>query len=145
MINKFSVDTNILVYLVQPDQIEKQKKAEEVYRFLAGQKTLISLQVLNEFYYVTTRKSILSPDLARTLIQEWMHLFEIITPNEETLLRGIDLQADYGLSFWDGLLIAVAQQHGVRYFFSEDGHNHAKIGGVQIENPFLVDNLAAIY
>ncbi len=145
MIDKFSVDTNVLIYLVQPEQQVKYKKAKEIYHFLAHQRTLLSLQVLNEFYYVVTRKKILAPKDATMLIAEWMNIFEIVTPNAQTLLQGIELQSEQSLSFWDALLVAVAQQNQVRYFFSEDGQHNQKISKLHIINPFLIEDFEIFF
>ena len=63
----FSLDTNVLIYAIDPSQGEKHKAAQALLGRALNDAWPIALQVLGEFYNTTTRKNVLTrTDAART-------------------------------------------------------------------------------
>lgn len=128
-----------LVYVVDPSDAWKQRRAVDVldslHRLRGG---ALSVQVLNEFYVESTRRSVppLTPAEAESLIEiyarEWpvLDLTPQITPEA---IRGVRI---HQLPFWDALLWAAARLNGIRTLLTEAGPTGAVIEGVRWVNPF---------
>ena len=133
-------DTNILVYAFDKDDPKRQDIAAALLdeNLKLGRATM-SLQVLQEFFVVTTSKikSPLTPAMARALVCDFLH-HRVVEPSAVHLLKAIDISMAHRLSFWDGLILAAASEAGCRYLYSDDLQHGAKLAGVEIINPFKV-------
>jgi predicted nucleic acid-binding protein len=58
----------------------------------------------------------------------------------ETVLDALDLEARYGISFWDALVLQAALSAGVTILYSEDFSAGQKYGSVQVINPLNASN-----
>ncbi|ALH82238.1 PIN domain-containing protein [Sphingopyxis macrogoltabida] len=126
------LDTNILIYAFSDDP--RTSTAEK----LLSDGGEISVQVLNEFSNVARKK----------LQFDWQQLGEAlgivrglasrVNPlNVETHIEGIALAERYGISIYDGLIVASAIQAGCDILYSEDMHDGLGIGEqLRIVNPF---------
>ena len=139
MTAKVFVDSNVLIYAHDLDAGARQQRAAECLRRLwesrAGR---LSTQVLQEFYVNVTQKikAPLSKGAAREIVrsyQPWVHV--PITP--ATVVRASEISEIWQLSFWDGMILASAEQHGVSELLTEDLNHGQIIAGVKIINPFL--------
>jgi predicted nucleic acid-binding protein len=54
----------------------------------------------------------------------------------DTVLRGSEIAEVAQLSFWDGLIVASAEQSGASILLSEDLNHGQIIAGIKIINPF---------
>jgi predicted nucleic acid-binding protein len=65
MKDKVFIDTNIFVYSALDDEVEKTKreKAIELLKKFSGQQTIVSTQILNEFYSVLLKHNIPDKDI----------------------------------------------------------------------------------
>lgn len=138
-INREFIDTNILVYAYNVSAPAKQTKAKTLLTGLwNSRKGCLSLQVLQEFYTVVTRKtpSSLPPDTAALIISDYGN-WPCHTPDVNDLLEAIRIQQRYDLSFWDALIIWSAVKLGCKIIWSED-FNHGQIyEGINVLNPFF--------
>jgi predicted nucleic acid-binding protein len=131
------VDTNILIYAHDADAGAKRERAAEKLRQLWETGTgRLSVQVLQEFYVNVTRK--LTTRVARSTAREVVNTYsawvrEPITP--ETVLRATDIAELAQLSFWDGLIVAAAEQAGAAQLLSEDLNDGQAIAGIKVVNP----------
>lgn len=126
------LDTNILIYAFSDDP--RTSTAEK----LLSDGGEISVQVLNEFSNVARKK----------LQFDWQQLGEAlgivrglasrVNPlNVETHIEGIALAERYGISIYDGLIVASAIQAGCDILYSEDMHDGLRIGEqLRIMHPF---------
>jgi predicted nucleic acid-binding protein len=139
MIDTVFVDSNILIYAHDLDAGAKQQRAAdrlwELWDTHAGR---LSTQVLQEFYVNVTRKikRPLSKSSAREVVRyynAWVH--SLITPG--TVVRASEIGEAWGLSFWDGMILAAAEQSQAARLLSEDMNHGEVIAGVRIVNPFL--------
>jgi len=133
------IDTNVLVYRFDNRSPEKQRIARDRYIALvrAGE-AIISTQVLQEFYWVTTRKLArpLNPADARAVVVALSKL-PLVATTPQLLLAAIDKSERYAMAFWDALILEAALAGGADTLLTEDLQHGATIAGVRIENPFL--------
>ena len=96
-----------------------------------------SLQVLQEYYNVVTRK--LKPglptDLARADIQDLLN-WEPTAVDPAVLIAAWRIEDRFGLSWWDSLIVAAAQKMECRYLLSEDLQHGQQIDALTVANPF---------
>jgi predicted nucleic acid-binding protein len=133
------IDTNLLIYLYDPNQPDKQKQAERVLEQLELTRTgRLSVQALAEFFSVATRK--LSPSLTSAQALEQVTLFTRLWPVFD-LTSMIVMEAgrgvrDHKLSYYDAQVWATARLNQVPVVFSEDFRDGAILEGVRFVNPF---------
>jgi len=127
------LDTNILLYLLS-DEATKADRAEA----LISQGGVISVQVLNEFTAVATRKLSMSVPEVREFLSTARAVCEVVPLSTETHDIALDLAERYHLSIFDALIVAAAVLAKCRTLYSEDMQHGQKIEGLTIRNPFLV-------
>ena len=139
MIGKVFVDSNILVYAHDADSGAKHVRAKEVIAELWDSGTgHLSTQVLQEFYVTVTRKikKPMAPGEARAIVRDfslWVRSF--LTP--ATVVRASEISEASHISFWDGLIVAAAEQNGATELWSEDISHGQRIAGLRVRNPFV--------
>jgi predicted nucleic acid-binding protein len=134
------VDTKVLVYARDKGAGDKQARAESLLLELwESRRGRVSIQVLNEYFVTVTRK--LKPGMSAdeawadlSLLQAWAPV-----PLDWRLVeRGRSIHKEHRLSWWDALVVAAAQRCDCEVLYSEDMAHGSTIGGVRIENPFVV-------
>jgi predicted nucleic acid-binding protein len=63
-------------------------------------------------------------------------LCAVVPVVEDTHIRGLALAARYGLSVYDGIIVAAAQLAGCRTLYTEDMHDGLVIDQLTIRNPY---------
>lgn len=126
-------DTNVLLYLLSNDTA-KANRAEAL--LAAG--GVISVQVLNEFASVASRKLRMSwveiIDVLKTL-QAVCHVEPLDLQTHELALK---IAERYGFSVYDAMILAAAQRAGCRMVFSEDLQDGQLIKPqLTVVNPFV--------
>jgi len=135
--DKTFVDTNVLLYAHDRDAGAKQQRAQAVLRELVRDRSgVLSMQVLQEFYYQATRKLArpMPRSEARGFVSDWSAWCISISPAELETAFAIEDAAR--ISFWDALIVAAAVKAGAKRILTEDLHHGQTIAGVRIENPF---------
>jgi len=129
------LDTNVLVYLFDADEPEKQARARGLLREDA--EIRLSTQVLQEFYVATTRKLAkpLATEQARRVVND-LGVFPIARISHHLVLSAIDRSVASQVSFWDGLIIETALAEGARRLVSEDLQDGWEIERMRVWNPF---------
>lgn len=139
MTAKVFVDTNILVYAYDRDAGKRHAAAKELVRALWTERSgLVSTQVLQEFYVITTRK--LKRPLTASQAREVIRTYEPWVRSAiqtRTLLRASEVAENRTISFWDALILACAEQDGAEELLTEDLQHSASISGIRIRNPFV--------
>ena len=125
-------DTNVLLYLLSADETKANRAEEELS---AG--GIVSVQVLNEFASVASRKL----DMSITEIQEVLAAIravcKVVPISEQTHDLGLKVAARYGLSVYDAMIVAAALLEGCKTLLSEDMQNGQTIDGtLEVRNPF---------
>lgn len=54
----------------------------------------------------------------------------------ESVLPALEIEAQYKISFWDGLVIQAAESSGAAVLYSEDLAPGQAYGAVRVVNPF---------
>jgi predicted nucleic acid-binding protein len=133
--SKAFFDTNVLLYLLSGDET-KADRAEEV--IASG--GVISVQVLNEFASVTTRKLGMSWVEVHDILSHVRAVFRVEPITEEIHDRGLLLSERYGFAVYDAMIIASALLAQCTTLYSEDMQNGQVIDDqLTIRNPFAVD------
>ena len=130
--DKAFFDTNVVLYLLSSDT----KKADRAEALLAGG-GVISVQVLNEFASVATRK----------LNMSWVEIREVLAQLREICAvepislavhdRALRIAEQYGYSIYDALILAAALISGASELYTEDMQDGQVIdSALRICNPF---------
>jgi predicted nucleic acid-binding protein len=125
-------DSNILLYLLSGDAA-KADKAEEVI----SQGGHISVQVLNEFASIATRKLKLTHAEVREVLAPVRAICKVNPLSEETHDLGLQISERYQLSIYDAMIAASALAAGCKTLLSEDMQDGQIIDRkLRIQNPF---------
>lgn len=136
------VDTNILVYRFDSRFPLKQQAATELLRRgIADGSIIVPYQALVEFVAATTRpiagrSSLLTKEDAHREVEHLMAQFEVVYPSDNTLRTALRGAALYGMSWFDSLIWAYSDEHGLDPLWSEDFQHGRLYGRVRVQNPF---------
>ena len=130
-------DTNILVYAVDPRDSRKQNIACEMlsHALDANHDGAISVQVLSEFANILRNK--LHQSDAR--IEEYLSFFYPLLGTEVTadmVRRASYIEKEYGIQYYDALIVAAAERLGCHEIISEDLNDGQLYRGMLAINPF---------
>ena len=135
--DSFFVDSNLLLYYVDPAESVKRKRATEWLEalWMSGDGRL-SWQVLHEFYWNAVKKMRMSPAAAREIVENLSHWRPVDT-SLGLMQQAWQWMDTTQLSYWDALILAAARRSGARYLLSEDFQNGRTYQDIQVLNPFL--------
>jgi predicted nucleic acid-binding protein len=139
MARKYFVDTNILMYAHDLSQGTKHQRAQKLMDDLwATGEGVLSTQVLQELCVNLRRKAKLpfSMDEMRSLIRDYKS-WHVVVNTPESLLRALEIEDRYQISFWDALILQAAEFAGADIVYSEDLSNGQHYGSIQVVNPLL--------
>jgi predicted nucleic acid-binding protein len=132
------VDTNVLVYAHDRAETRKQPIAQALLDVLWRTRSgVLSTQVLQEFYVVTTRK--FDPPMRCGAAREVVALYgewPIVQVDVALILAASKLEERHAFSFWDALVVEAARRCGATRLLTEDLQAGRRIDGISIENPF---------
>jgi predicted nucleic acid-binding protein len=133
MIDKPTLDTNILIYAFGKKDDARKQIAKEILRKC----NIISLQVVNETIYVLLKKFKFPHHELEKVIEFMKQNFVISDLNIAILDQTVKIAAKYGFSFWDSMMVASALNNHCSVLYSEDlQHNQIIEDRLQIINPF---------
>jgi predicted nucleic acid-binding protein len=132
-------DTNVLVYCMDAGDPVRQARAIERFAQACEQDTVVlSAQVLQEFYAITTRN--LQPALSAAEAQaqiERLASFEVVGSSATSVLEATRLAQRHQLSWWDALILEAALRAHADVLVTEDGQHGQRFGKLSFENPFI--------
>lgn len=132
-------DTNVLVYCMDAGDPDRQARAIERFARACEQDTVVlSAQVLQEFYAVTTKtlQPPLSPAAAQAQVER-LASFEVVGSSAMSVLEATRLAERHQLQWWDALILEAALRAQADVLVSEDGQHGQRFGKLTVENPFL--------
>jgi predicted nucleic acid-binding protein len=140
--SKTFIDTNILIYAMDQAEPVKQKQSRLLLKEINAESHsgVISTQILQEFYVITTKKLNLDPLLIKSIMLSFEN-YEVVTIHAGLIQAAIDCSILNRVSFWDALVIVSAESACCDRLLSEDLNHGQIIRGVKIENPFIKSNL----
>jgi len=124
-------DTNVLLNLLSADT-DTAQRAEE----LLADGGVISVQVLNEFTSVASRKLRMTIPEIHECLDPIRAICSVEPITLKTHLRGLDLAERYKFSVYDSVIIAAALWAGCKIVYSQDWRDGQRIDGLLISNPF---------
>jgi predicted nucleic acid-binding protein len=126
------LDTNVLLYLFSADDA-KANRAEEI----VGEGGIVSVQVLNEFAAVATRKLKMSIAETREALAVICAVCSVEAMTGQTHDRGLEIAERFAVSIYGSMIIASALLAGCNTILSEDMQDGLVIdGSIAIRNPF---------
>jgi predicted nucleic acid-binding protein len=138
MTGKLFVDADVLTYAHDLDAGAKRglaaAKLTELWQSGLG---CLRTQVLQQFFVNATRK-IKSP-LARSVAREVVRTYAawVCVPiSPATILRATEIAEVWRLSFWDGMIVASAEETNADRLLTEDLNDGQIIAGIKVINPF---------
>jgi predicted nucleic acid-binding protein len=136
MAERSFLDSNVLIYTDDASSPAKQRTALElIARCRRRRDGVVSLQVLEEYFAISTRKLGVDAAIARRKVELFSQLAMVATRLED-VLAAIDLHRLHQFSFWNALVIRSALQAGCSRLYSEDLQHGRRVDGVEVVNPF---------
>jgi len=136
MTSKAFFDTNVLIYSIDSASPAKKREARSIIgQHKAAGTAVVSTQVLQEFFVVTTHKLGVDPHRAKSFVMDHSEL-ETVTISPAIVLEAIDLAILIQLSLWDALILAAASTAKCSVLYSEDMQDGFSLRGVTVRNPF---------
>ena len=137
MTARFFVDTNILIYAQDRSSGPKHDKARRLMEQLwdSGE-GVVSTQVLQEFCSNVRHKSLRPPsgEELRLAIEDFL-MWQVVVNGPRSVLRALENEKRYQVSFWDGLILQAAELARAEVLYSEDFSDNRVYGTVRVVNP----------
>lgn len=138
----FFVDTNVLLYSVDPADPRKQDAAvlwlRSLWNNAAG---CLSWQVLHEFYANAVKK-LRTPHAKARFTVETFAEWRTVDTTIGVVRRAWYWSDEALLPYWDGLIVAAAERAECRWLLSEDFQEGRTFESVTVINPFRADPAA---
>lgn len=135
-----AIDTNVLFYSLDSDEIVKQPQAVALLGQLTASKgTVVPWQVACEFLGLLRKRQHQGRMTAEEVEDNFADvalMFPLALPTPRVLERSLALTRRFSLSHWDSLLVAACAEAGVDRLYSEDMDDGTQYDGVTIVNPF---------
>ncbi len=131
------LDTNVLVYAYDTSEPAKRRVARALLaRAIIGE-LVTSTQVLAEFASTMLHKPkhAASPERVLTALDA-LGQIRLVAMGSGIVRRAVEAHAKYGVHFYDGMIIAAAEQAECGRIWSEDLNPGQSYFGVTVENPF---------
>lgn len=126
-------DTNLLIYFAT-DPIRRQRIQSLVRQCRTA---FTSTQVFNEFANVCLKKKLLTHTDIETALTLFANFLTVVPLTERDTHLALKLQARYGYSFYDSLILASALSIDCHSLYTEDMQHSQKIASLTIRNPFI--------
>ena len=130
------LDTNVIVYSVDRKDPTKQSMAREIIaKAVRGQEYVISAQVLNEFSNIALLKLKMTIPEVRKFVAVFK-LIRTVALDCAWTDRALTIKEQYGIQFFDALLLAAAESVGCDEILTEDLNDGQIYCGIKAVNPF---------
>jgi predicted nucleic acid-binding protein len=132
------LDTNVLVNAFDRSTPAKRDRAREL--IYGGAAWAVSWQVVQEFCAAALHR-FKTPMLAKDL-RDYLDLVLMphcrVMPTASLYQQALTIHKQTQYRFYDSLIVASALLAGAKVLYSEDLQHGRAIGGLRVENPFLV-------
>ena len=133
MTEQIASDTNVLIYLHEPTDTDKRKKALE----LMASVPVISSQTVSEYLNVLRRILKTPKQVLFAEAISWLKIGEISPVSFSTLATAQALMKKYDFQLFDSIIVAGALQSNCTILYSEDMHHDLLVENkLRIVNPF---------
>lgn len=131
------LDTNIFVYAYDASAPGKQEIAQDLVRKALAGLAITSSQTLAEL--ATTFLHKITPRASAeqvVAVLDALGPIKLVETNADTVRRAVEAHGQYGIHFYDGMIVAAAERAGCERILSEDLNAGQSYFGIRIENPF---------
>lgn len=131
------LDSNVLVYAYDANDARKKQIAQRLVLAGIAGAAVTSPQALAEFCAVLMHKwnpPVRAKDLLAIL--DVLGPIPVVRIDADTVRRAVEARQQYGVHFYDGMIVAAAEQAGCTRIWSEDLNPGQKYFDVVVENPF---------
>lgn len=141
MKDKVFLDTNIFVYSIDSSaelEVKRNICRRLVTDHIRNGSGIISIQVLQEFYQVSTSK--IQVPISTDEALEFMHYMaglSTVSPDLDMVVAAVRLHRKHAVSFWDALILQAAKTAGCSQLLSEDLQHGFSLGNLTVRNPFV--------
>lgn len=133
---KVFLDTNVFLYaFLNQDVAKKTTAARIIATAIRVGNGYVSLQIAKEFCNVMTKKS--PKPIAEVLVA--LNLISRFNYTEDSfgmVCRALSIKEQYGIQFYDALVVAAAEASGCEEIFTEDLNDGQIYCGMKAVNPF---------
>lgn len=118
------IDTNVFIYLYSTDEPEKRAKCLQIFE---NYLCVTSIQVVNEISNVMLKKFKIKSEQIMSVVQEIEQNCPVNLINLSTVQKALEIQNNYGYSYYDSLIIAAALENDCTILLTEDMQTGQKI------------------
>jgi predicted nucleic acid-binding protein len=130
------IDTNVLLYCDDSSSPEKCDLAIKlVTQHQRSGTSVISLQVMQEYFAAATRKLGVDAELAQRKV-EVLARGRVVRFTESDVIDAIELHRLNHVSFWDAMILHAARIAGAEVLYTEDLQHGSVVAGVKVIDPF---------
>ena len=131
------LDTNILVYAVTDDDPRKREIAIDLitHALEVNHDGCISTQVLQEFCNTMYKKTKRTRQEIDALLDGFRNLLKADV-TIDLVRHAIDVKEEYGIQFYDALIVSTAEKLGCTEIVSENLNPDQTYRGMAVVNPF---------
>jgi len=131
------LDTSILLATDDAQHPDKQAMALALLQEgWASKQAVISTQVLREYFSATTQKLGVPIDIAQRKVELMASQMEVMSSDSDDILQAIELSKTQNFTFWEALIIRMAQQANCTVLYSDVIQPQHTLTGLEIINPF---------
>jgi len=130
------IDSNVFIYSFLNQGVEKKQVAARLLaQAIRDGNGYISLQVVKEFCNVLAMKSNRPmSEISGTL--DIFNRFNLVTGSIASVRRALEIKGQYGIQFYDALMLAAAEVGGCGEILTEDLNDGQLYCGIKAVNPF---------
>ena len=129
-------DSNVLVYTDDAEADDKRAQALALWQaHRQASHAVISVQVLQEYFRVTTGKLAVDPAVAIDKLMLFSRA-DVVQAGPADVIAAARLSVEQRLSFWDAMIVHMALVADCALLYSEDLQDGRRFAGLQIVNPF---------
>ena len=133
---EFLVDTDVIIYIYDSDNLEKSENAQQLIEAIVPSNlAVISTQIVGELFCHLNKYMKNAKEVVSLYLDNWKVL-EINSLIIKEAIRAVSL---YQMSYWDAQIWASAKLNQVPFIISEDVPGQNPLETVTYLNPFVTD------
>ena len=133
---EFLVDTNVIIYLYDSDNLEKGENAQQLIEMIVTRNlAVISTQIAGELFCHLNRYLKNAQEIVSLYLDNW----KVLEVNSLIIKEAMRAVNQYQLSYWDAQVWASAKLNQVPFIISEDIPGQNPLETVTYLNPFVAD------
>ncbi len=140
--DRFTLDTNLLVYFHDFTDPVKQSLSASIIRSAMLKECWLTLQSIGECFVSLQRVLMTTKSDAGRRARFFAAGFPLIEPTARALHQALSAAETGRLSFWDAFLLATAAEAGCTICLSEDMDDGKKLGTITVRHAFAGNHLS---